>query len=319
MKSTGLITLEVVVRLTAMSWFRMRSMSAQHSTASTVPLCSPKSWALFSVVLLPFLICTGWGWAGHIPLMTAPTSHSPEGIQFLLSPPFLCSAAVNTCAVHCRYLVEGTNMPCSTHAAGTAQPAFHSCYLIHTAEVITLTVVDSQLSGWSSRNLLSSAIHFSQLLFWGESAEADSENAGNNARRACREEAFLEVGVMLCVSRGRIARQQGQNRPGSGEQSDSITDSVLAVSVRHCQHAGEICLFVLLICAEGWGGGGWWVFFMGKAYLGNPKAMCRLLVLCRVFIWVCRCKISSTFACHFMHLFSLQFLKQWHCALYFEC
>lgn len=157
---------------------------------------------------------------------------------------------------------------------------------------------------------MSSAIHFSQLLFWGESAEADSENAGNNARRACREEAFLELGVMLCVSRGRIARQQGQNRPGSGEQSDSITDSMLAVSVRHCQHAGEICLFVLLICAEGWGGGGWWVFFMGKAYLGNPKAMCRLLVLCRVFIWVCRCKISSTFACHFMHLFSLQFLKQ---------
>lgn len=112
---------------------------------------------------------------------------------------------------------------------------------------------------------MSSAIHFSQLLFWGESAEADSENAGNNARRACREEAFLELGVMLCVSRGRIARQQGQNRPGSGEQSDSITDSVLAVSVRHCQHAGEICLFVLLICAEGWGGWGVLGFFYGKS------------------------------------------------------
>lgn len=210
--------------------------------------------------------------------MTAPTSHSPGSIQFLLSPLFLCDAAVNTCTVHCRCVLKGMNMPCSIHAVGTAQLAFRSCYLIHTAEVIMLIVVDSQLTGWSSRSLLLSAMHFSPLLFCGESAEANSQNAASNARRAWTEEALLELGAMLCVSRGRIAQQQGQSRPApqdAGEQSDSITDSILAVSVRQCQHAGEICLFVLLICTEGWEGGrgvGFCVFFKWEKHiLGIPK------------------------------------------------
>lgn len=159
-------------------------------------------------------------------------------------------------------------------------------------------------------------MHFSPLLFCGESAEADSQNAASNARRAWTEEALLELGAMLCVSRGRIAQQQGQSRPApqdAGEQSDSITDSILAVSVRQCQHAGEICLFVLLICTEGWEGGrgvGFCVFFLnGKSISWESQSNVQAPVFVPS-IWVCRCKICSTFACHFMHLFSLQFLKQ---------
>lgn len=163
---------------------------------------------------------------------------------------------------------------------------------------------------------MSSAVHFSQLLFWGESAEADNQNAGNNARRAWTEEALLKLGVMLCVFRGRIAQQQGQNRPGSPGcwraiwlhhrlHPGCLSEAVSARRGNLSFHSPYLC--------RGLGGVGFcfcFCFFMGKAYLGNPKAMCRLLFLCRVFIWVCRCKISSTFACHFMHLFSLQFLKQ---------